>query len=81
MQVKYALERAFVPNLSRYKIFGVTDMIEDMILIEGVVADFNTRELFIAPCCIPRLLYLVKNFYTNFWITELHRNLFCRRVV
>ncbi|XP_008199714.2 solute carrier family 9 member C1-like [Tribolium castaneum] len=53
-QIKYALERAFVPNLSNYKIFAVTDMIEDIILIEGCAADFNTRESFVAPCCIPR---------------------------
>lgn len=53
-QIKYALERAFMPNLSNYKIFAVTEMIQDVILIDGVAADFNTRELFVAPCCIPR---------------------------
>ncbi|XP_044264363.1 sodium/hydrogen exchanger 10-like [Tribolium madens] len=53
-QIKYALERAFVPNLSNYKVFAVTDMVEDIILIEGTAADFNTRETFVAPCCIPR---------------------------
>ncbi|EFA06222.2 Sodium/hydrogen exchanger 10-like Protein [Tribolium castaneum] len=53
-QIKYAFERAFVPNLSNFKIFAVTDIIQDIILIDGVAADFNTRERFVAPCCIPR---------------------------
>ncbi|XP_044264248.1 sodium/hydrogen exchanger 10-like [Tribolium madens] len=53
-QVKYALERAFVPNLRKYKIFNVTDMIEDVIIVDGLVADFNTRETYLAPCCISR---------------------------
>ena len=53
-EIKYTLERAFVPNLADYKIFTVTEMIQDIILIEGVVADFNTRDFFVAPCCIPR---------------------------
>ncbi|XP_044263875.1 sodium/hydrogen exchanger 11-like isoform X4 [Tribolium madens] len=56
-QIKYALERAFVPNLSNYKIFTVTDIIQDIILIDGVTADFNTREKFVAPCCIPRTVH------------------------
>jgi hypothetical protein len=43
-----------MPNLSNFKIFAVTDMIQDIILIEGIAADYNSRESFIAPCCIPR---------------------------
>ncbi|RZC27680.1 cNMP binding, Na H Exchanger, and/or Ion trans domain containing protein, partial [Asbolus verrucosus] len=53
-QIKYALERAFMPNLINFKIFAVTDMIQDILLIEGVARDFHTRELFTAPCYIPR---------------------------
>ncbi|RZC32845.1 Na H Exchanger, cNMP binding, and/or Ion trans domain containing protein [Asbolus verrucosus] len=53
-QIKYALEPAFMPNLSNYKIFAVTDKIQDILLIEGVVADLNTRDIFTAPSYIPR---------------------------
>lgn len=53
-QIKYALERSFVPNLENFKVFVVTDVIEDIILVEGVAADYNTREMFIAPHWIPR---------------------------
>ncbi|KYB26256.1 hypothetical protein TcasGA2_TC033684 [Tribolium castaneum] len=53
-QVKFALERAFVPNLNQYKIFSITDMIEDIIIVDGLVADYNTRETYIAPCCVSR---------------------------
>ncbi|KYB26255.1 hypothetical protein TcasGA2_TC033683 [Tribolium castaneum] len=67
-QVKYALERAFVPNLSQYKIFAVTDMIEDVIIVDGFVADYNTRETYLAPCCISRTvqkLILPSSSYMN----------------
>ncbi|XP_063905623.1 sodium/hydrogen exchanger 10-like isoform X3 [Zophobas morio] len=53
-QIKYALERAFVPDLRKYKIFAVTEIIEDIVLIRGVVIDYNTRNMFVAPCYIPR---------------------------
>ncbi|XP_044264140.1 sodium/hydrogen exchanger 10-like [Tribolium madens] len=53
-KIKYILERSFVPDLSNYKIFVVNEMMSDIILIEGSVVDFNTRDLYIAPCYIPR---------------------------
>lgn len=53
-KIRFQLERAFVPNLSNYKMFGVTDMMEDIILIEGVVFDYNTRDCYTGPCYIPR---------------------------
>ncbi|RZC32726.1 sodium/hydrogen exchanger 10-like, partial [Asbolus verrucosus] len=53
-QLKYTLERAFLPNLENFKIFTMTEMIQDILLIEGVARDFNTRELFVAPYYIPR---------------------------
>lgn len=62
-QIKYALERAFVPDLSFVTVFTVTEIIQDVILVEGVAAEYNTREKFLAPCVIPRLdyLYLFQN--------------------
>ena len=53
-QIKFALERAFVPDLSAFKTFTVTDVIEDIILIEGVVFDYNTTNYYFAPNYIPR---------------------------
>lgn len=53
-KMKYRLEKAFMPNLTRYKVFGVNDLMEDIILIEGVAVDFNTRDCYTAPTYIPR---------------------------
>lgn len=52
--ILYILERAFLPDLSNYKTFVVSDMIQDILLIEGIVVDFHTRDLYTAPCYIPR---------------------------
>ncbi|XP_008199730.2 solute carrier family 9 member C1 isoform X1 [Tribolium castaneum] len=53
-KIKYIIQRSFVPNLSNYKMFLVNEMIEDILLIEGVAVDFNTREVYVAPCYIQR---------------------------
>lgn len=55
-QIKLHLERAFVPNLCGRSVFNVTDMMDNVVLIEGVVADYTTQELFVAPLLIPRTL-------------------------
>lgn len=52
--IRLQLERAFVPSLKNYKVFGVSEMMEDIILLEGVALDFNTRDLYVAACYIPR---------------------------
>ncbi|RZB73492.1 Na H Exchanger and/or cNMP binding domain containing protein, partial [Asbolus verrucosus] len=53
-QIKRTLERSFMPNLTNYKIFVVNEMMEDILLIEGVAVDYNTRDVFIGPYYIPR---------------------------
>lgn len=53
-KIKFILERSFVPNLSHYKVLVVSDMMEDIVVIEGVIVDFNTKEMYIAPCYLPR---------------------------
>lgn len=53
-KVKFDLEAAFMPTLTMFKVFAVNDLIEDIILIEGVAVDFNTRDLYTAPVYIPR---------------------------
>ncbi|KAJ3648598.1 hypothetical protein Zmor_020391 [Zophobas morio] len=53
-KIQYFVERAFVPNLSNYKIFVVNEMMHDIILLEGFVIDYNTRDIYKAPCYIPR---------------------------
>ncbi|XP_025836272.1 sodium/hydrogen exchanger 10-like isoform X2 [Agrilus planipennis] len=52
--IRYILDRSFVPDLSHFKVFSVTESIEDLILIEGIVMDYNTREIYLAPTYIPR---------------------------
>ncbi|CAH1365961.1 unnamed protein product [Tenebrio molitor] len=56
-QAKFALERAFVPDLAHIKMFVVNEAIENILLIEGIVADFHSRQIFTAPCCIPRTVH------------------------
>jgi sodium/hydrogen exchanger 10/11 len=58
-KIKYVLERSFMPNLSNYKIFVVNEMMEDLILVEGLVVDFNTRDIYTGPCYIPRFVQKV----------------------
>ncbi|XP_044265130.1 sodium/hydrogen exchanger 10-like isoform X2 [Tribolium madens] len=67
--LKYTLERSFIPNLSNYKVFVINEMMEDIILIEGLVVDFNTRDVYAAPCYIPRAcqrLILPRSSFANF---------------
>lgn len=53
-RIKYVIERSFVPDISNYKVFVVNEMMEDVILIEGMVEDSSTKKLYTAPCYIPR---------------------------
>lgn len=53
-KIHFELERAFIPNLSNFKIFGVNDMMEDIVLLEGFAVDYHTRDCYYAPCYIPR---------------------------
>ncbi|XP_013161885.1 PREDICTED: sodium/hydrogen exchanger 10-like [Papilio xuthus] len=48
------LEHAFVPCLRAFKIFVVNELMEDIVLIDGVCQDMATREVFQPPCYIPR---------------------------
>lgn len=58
-EVRLTLVRSFVPNLSCYKIFLINELIEDVVLIEGIIMDFNTRTYFAAPCYIPRTVHKI----------------------
>lgn len=52
--IEYLLLKAVVPDLEGVKVFSTCDMIEDIILINGVVLEFNSKNIFYAPCYIPR---------------------------
>lgn len=53
-QIKYLLERSFIPKLTNYKTFVVTDMMQDVVLIEGTAKEATTNEVYSGPCYIPR---------------------------
>ncbi|XP_017771557.1 PREDICTED: sodium/hydrogen exchanger 10-like isoform X2 [Nicrophorus vespilloides] len=46
--------RAFIPDLSKRKSFIGSDRIKDILLIEGVVEDIKTNNIYYAPCFLPR---------------------------
>ncbi|CAK1591052.1 unnamed protein product [Parnassius mnemosyne] len=48
------LEHAFVPCLKAFKVFVVNELMEDIVLIDGICQDMSTREVFQPPCYIPR---------------------------
>ncbi|KAK9887712.1 hypothetical protein WA026_000033 [Henosepilachna vigintioctopunctata] len=52
--IEYCLLRAVVPDLGDIAIFQKNDMIEDIVLINGLVADYNSWMIYYAPCYIPR---------------------------
>lgn len=52
--IRFTLERSFVPNLIQYRALAVNDMMEDIILIEGTIIDYNTTEHYVAPTYISR---------------------------
>ncbi|KAB0793968.1 hypothetical protein PPYR_13588 [Photinus pyralis] len=53
-QIQIQLQRGFVPNLSKYTHLDINDMMEDLILIEGMVLYPNSGTYSVAPCSIPR---------------------------
>ncbi|KAM3961437.1 sperm-specific sodium:proton exchanger, partial [Aphomia sociella] len=48
------LEHAFVPCLKAFKVFVVNELMEDIVLLDGICQDMATREVFQPPCYIPR---------------------------
>ncbi|XP_060807183.1 sodium/hydrogen exchanger 10-like [Amyelois transitella] len=48
------LEHSFVPCLKAFKVFVVNELMEDIILLDGICQDMATREIFQPPCYIPR---------------------------
>ncbi|XP_072948240.1 sperm-specific sodium:proton exchanger [Epargyreus clarus] len=48
------LEHAFVPCLKAFKIFVVNELMEDIVLLDGICQDMATREVFQPPCYVPR---------------------------
>ncbi|XP_050356279.1 sodium/hydrogen exchanger 10-like [Nymphalis io] len=53
-KISMRLENAFVPCLKAFKIFIVNELMEDIILLDGICQDSATREVFQPPCYIPR---------------------------
>ncbi|XP_045762547.1 sodium/hydrogen exchanger 10-like isoform X1 [Maniola jurtina] len=53
-KVSMRLEHGFVPCLKAFKIFVVNELMEDIVLLDGVCQDMATREVFLPPCYIPR---------------------------
>jgi len=47
------LERAIVPDLDLRKIVEIPDAISDVLVIEGYFQNYDSMELYIAPCMIP----------------------------
>ncbi|KAL4706164.1 hypothetical protein ACJJTC_013629, partial [Scirpophaga incertulas] len=48
------LEHSFVPCLKPFKVFVVNELMEDIVLIDGICQDIATREVFHPPSYIPR---------------------------
>ncbi|CAH1286847.1 unnamed protein product [Chrysodeixis includens] len=48
------LEHAFVPCLKAFKVFVVNELMEDIVLLDGICQDLATREVFQPPSYIPR---------------------------
>ncbi|VVC86450.1 unnamed protein product [Leptidea sinapis] len=55
-KISMRLEHAFVPCLKAFKVFVVNELMEDIVLLDGVCQDMATREVFQPPCYIPRYL-------------------------
>ncbi|KAG6449326.1 hypothetical protein O3G_MSEX005984 [Manduca sexta] len=51
------LEHSFVPCLKAFKVFVVNELMEDIILLDGICQDMATREVFQPPCYIPRTVH------------------------
>lgn len=50
----FKLDRAFVPRLRCYKVFVITEFMNDVLLLEGVAVDCLTKTMFKAPALIPK---------------------------
>ncbi|CAK1543599.1 unnamed protein product [Leptosia nina] len=53
-KISMRLEHAFVPCLKAFKVFVVSELMEDIVLLDGVCQDMATREVFQPPSYIPR---------------------------
>ncbi|CAH2237697.1 jg11373 [Pararge aegeria aegeria] len=53
-KISMRLEHSFVPCLKAFKMFVVNELMEDIVLLDGVCQDMATREVFQPPCYIPR---------------------------
>ncbi|KAG7300826.1 hypothetical protein JYU34_015163 [Plutella xylostella] len=51
------MEHACVPCLKAFKVFVVNELMEDIVLIDGICQDMASREIFQAPCYIPRTVH------------------------
>ncbi|KAK9883835.1 hypothetical protein WA026_002031 [Henosepilachna vigintioctopunctata] len=48
-EVRLFLDRCFMPNLSKFSRFEKSNLIEDIVLIEGAILDEDSQEYYIAP--------------------------------
>lgn len=69
----HLLDRSFVPDLSNYKTFIVNEMVQDIILVEGILLDYNTKDVYVAPCYIPR--YVSENDQKQTKLTHIFRTI------
>ncbi|XP_017770749.1 PREDICTED: uncharacterized protein LOC108558365 [Nicrophorus vespilloides] len=53
-EIQTKLERSIMPDFNAYEHFLVTDIIEDVILIDGIIIDSYSRTSYCAPYYIPR---------------------------
>lgn len=53
-QMNALMARSFIAKMDAYTIFRANDNIEEIVLVEGTLADYVTQEVFVAPCIIPR---------------------------
>ncbi|XP_063629408.1 uncharacterized protein LOC134800786 [Cydia splendana] len=56
-KISMRLEHAFVPCLKVIKVFVVNELMEDIVLLDGICQDAATREVFQPPCYIPRTVH------------------------
>lgn len=53
-RIKGYLEGGFVPAINPLSVYHLPDFTSDAVVIEGYFVDNDSKELFIAPCLIPR---------------------------
>ncbi|ODM98799.1 Sodium/hydrogen exchanger 8 [Orchesella cincta] len=53
-KIQMHLEPSVVPVMDKFETFEIGDNIADVIVIEGYIQNYHTKEVYAAPCLVPR---------------------------